>query len=166
MTVDASLPFHAQVANRPADLKNWPTPSVNYFEQIRRAALLSGVAPSLICAVCEQESAWNPWAIRFEPAFWLKYAAPHGVSVTELNARATSWGLMQVLGQTAREMGFADPYLSALCDPATGLFWGSRVLARKLANAGGNVESALLLYNGGGNQNYPAEVTARMGKYA
>ena len=65
---------------------------------------------ALVCAICEQESAWNPWAIRYEPAFFAHYVAPQlaagQISNTEAQARAFSWGLMQVMGQVAREHNF------------------------------------------------------------
>jgi len=48
----------------------------------------------------KQESAWNPWAIRFEPLFFAKYVASlytnNKVSASEAYARGFSWGLMQV----------------------------------------------------------------------
>ncbi len=47
---------------------------------------------ALVCAICEQESAWNPWAIRYEPAFFAHYIAPQlaagKISNTEAQARA------------------------------------------------------------------------------
>ncbi len=126
--------------------------------------------PALVCAVCEQESAWNPWAIRYEPAFYERYVAPlweRGAipTRTEATARAFSWGLMQVMGQVAREAGFAGSSLAELCDSAVGLEVGCRVLARKLAAAEGNVPRALLLWNGGGNPAYPQQVLDRAEKY-
>ena len=77
--------------------------------------------PALVCAVVEQESAWNPWAMRYEPLFFSKYVAGlytnNKISATEAYARGFSWGLMQVMGQVAREAGFDSLFLAALCDP-------------------------------------------------
>jgi soluble lytic murein transglycosylase-like protein len=79
----------------------------------RAAALAHSLDPALVCAVCEQESAWNPWAIRYEPGFLARYVAPlftaGKISATEAYARSFSWGLMQVMGQVAREHGFGVP---------------------------------------------------------
>src|SRR5882762_10514227 len=90
-----------------------------------RAAEAEGLDAALVCAVVEQESAWNPWAMRYEPAFFTKYVAPlytnNKISATEAYARGFSWGLMQVMGQVARESGFDAQFLSALCDPEQGL---------------------------------------------
>ncbi len=127
--------------------------------------------PDLVCAICEQESNWNPWAVRYEPGFFARYVAPaytsspHPWTITEAQARATSWGLMQVMGQVAREYGFKGAFLTELCDPAVGLEIGCLVLAAKLAAAEGNVQKALLLWNGGANAQYPDEVLARAEKY-
>ena len=106
--------------------------------------------PDLVCAIIEQESAWNPWALRYEPSFYAKYIAPRMAtgaiaSATEAHARAFSWGLMQVMGQVAREHGFTGASLAALCEPVTAVDIGCRVFAAKLAVAEGRVEPALAL---------------------
>jgi hypothetical protein len=36
----------------------------------RKAAATQSLDPGLVCAVVEQESAWNPWAMRYVPAFF------------------------------------------------------------------------------------------------
>jgi soluble lytic murein transglycosylase-like protein len=69
------------------------------------------------------------------------------------------------MGQLARELGFKGKFLSELCDPLVGLEYLCRALNQKLGFAGGNMEKALLFYNGGGNPNYPTEVLARVEKY-
>jgi soluble lytic murein transglycosylase-like protein len=141
----------------------------------RATAAAHQLDAALVCAICEQESAWNPWAIRYEPAFFTHYVAPQlaagKISNTEAQARAFSWGLMQVMGQVAREHNFgaasstnATP-LTQLCDPAYGLEIGCIVFAAKLASAHGDAAHALQIWNGGGNANYAAEVLARVGKY-
>ena len=134
----------------------------------RTTAQDEGLFPELVCAVIEQESSWNPFSIRYEPAFFEHYVKPimdtTTISITEAQARAFSWGLMQTMGQTVRELGFIGN-MASLCDPPVGILWGCKVLGHKLAMAEGNTEKALLLYNGGGNLQYPAQVLARMEKY-
>jgi len=135
----------------------------------RHAAQGEGLDPALVCAVVEQESNWNPWAMRYEPIFFAKYVAPlytnNKVSATEAYARGMSWGLMQVMGQTAREKGLGSLYLSTLCDPAVGLAVGCKVLRQKMDAVGGDTTRGLLAWNGGGNPDYAEEVQARMGRY-
>ena len=74
-------------------------------QMAERAASAEGIPAALVCAVVEQESNWNTWAIRYEPLFFAKYVAPlytnNKVGATEAYARGMSWGLMQVMGQTA-----------------------------------------------------------------
>jgi soluble lytic murein transglycosylase-like protein len=144
-------------------------PDVRLTELARKAAEAEGLDPAVVCAVVEQESAWNPWAMRYEPSFFAKYVAPlytnNKVGATEAYARGFSWGLMQVMGQTAREMGMSSLHLSALCDPATGLAVGCKILKTKLARAGGELRKALLAWNGGANPDYADEVVARMERY-
>jgi hypothetical protein len=134
----------------------------------KQIATAHALPPELICAVCEQESDWDIWATRYEPGFLSRYVAPlftnNKIDATEAHCRAMSWGLMQVMGQTAREHGFRGRFLAGLCDPEAGLSIGCAVLAHKLA-AAADVHSALLLWNGGANPDYPAQVLNRMRHY-
>src|ERR1700677_138364 len=140
-------------------------PTTEIVALARTTASAHGLDPALVCEVVEQESAWDADAIRYEPAFRTRYVAPLGLPPTEEVARSISWGLMQVMGQVAREHGFSGKFLSALCDPAAGLDIGCAVLAAKLASASDNVTRALELWNGGANADYAPQVLARMGKY-
>ena len=138
-----------------------------------------GLDEALVCAVCEQESSWDTWASRFEPDFFTKYIAgpflagnlqpgSGKVSQTEAYQRAFSWGLMQVMGQVAREEGFLGPSLVELCDPAVGLDVGCKHLAnivRRVGDVSDAQTVALLHWNGGGNLDYPKEVLARIPSY-
>jgi soluble lytic murein transglycosylase-like protein len=133
----------------------------------RAAAKLHALPEDLVCAVCEHESGgWNIWAIRYEPAFERKYDPVDATKYpTEHFSRAFSWGLMQLMGETARELRFTGKFLSELCDPATGVEFGCRKLAKCVADHPGDVRAALLAYNGGGNPQYPDLVLALVPKY-
>jgi soluble lytic murein transglycosylase-like protein len=140
-------------------------PSPDILALARASAARHALDPALVCAVVEQESAWDAHAIRYEPGFRTRYVAPLGLPPTEEVARSISWGLMQVMGQVAREHGFSGKFLSALCDPAAGLDIGCAVLATKLSAAGGNLARALELWNGGANADYAPQVLARIARY-
>lgn len=132
----------------------------------KRTATQHGLDPVLVCAVCEQESAWDTCAIRYEPGFFTRYIVPLKLSNdTEERARAFSWGLCQVMGQVAREHGFKGKYLSELLLPDIGLDVGCKVLVAKLKRAGGDLRKGLLFYNGGSRKEYSDEVLSRFEKY-
>jgi len=94
------------------------------------------VIPSVetVLGIIKQESNGATWANRFEPTFksWLMTRLgadikKFGNSIsrdTELHNRATSFGLMQIMGQTARERGFSGEFLTELCKPEIGLRYG------------------------------------------
>jgi hypothetical protein len=115
-------------------------------------------------------------AIRYEPAFRTRYVAPLGLPPTEEVARSISWGLMQVMGQVAREHGFAGKFLSALCDgprhrlrrPRGQALRGGRrpfSQARFAVDLEPFLDHALALWNGGANPDFAAHVLARIGEY-
>ena len=136
----------------------------------RRAATAQSLDSALVCAIVEQESAWNPWAMRYEPLFFAKYVASlytnNKVSASEAYARGFSWGLMQVMGQVAREAGFDALFLSALCDPEQGLTAGCKILRKKFDAMAGDTTRALLAWNSTNDATYPSKVISRMPSYA
>lgn len=131
--------------------------------------------PLLIAAIILTESGGNTLAGRYEPAFFRRYVetktsenlggfVPRGtISLdTEKNWRATSWGLMQVMGQTAREHGFKEVYLTSMLEPKIGIQVGCMVFSKYLASVNYHIDKALLRYNGGGNKDYPALVLSKV----
>jgi len=125
-----------------------------------------GLDPKLVCAVCEQESSWNPWAVRFEPAFearYIKPAIPTAPTTREMT-EAMSFGLMQIMGEVAIEFGWHGKFLTELCDPDTGVEFGCKKL-QKCFDVHGDADTALLAYNGGSNKDYPSQVLARVKNY-
>lgn len=83
---------------------------------------------ALVKAFVDVESGGNPWAVRYEPKFFEKYVKNAQITpkspcseATERSLRAHSFGLMQIMGQTAREVGFEGVFLTELLDPATNL---------------------------------------------
>lgn len=131
-------------------------------------ALNYGLDPALVCSVIAHESdGWNQYAVRYEPGFYDRYiSSMKNLSRTEMTMRATSFGLMQVMGQVAREQGFDGEYLTELFEPLNAVMHGCKKLKKCLEQEGGNVPAALLRYNGGGNANYPDLVMAHYKDYA
>ena len=133
----------------------------------KKIALEYSLEPALVCAVIEQESNWEPWGIRYEPGFYWLYERVRdlvkGKNQTESHARSISWGLMQIMGETARDFGFSG-HLASLCDPQVGIRYGCRKL-KHCFDKNSSVQEALLSYNGGSDKTYPTQVLARLGRY-
>lgn len=97
-------------------------------------ALSYGVDPKLAQSIAQVESQYNPWSMRYEPN-WMYYYNPLLYSknlgttlATERALQQISYGLMQIMGSVARELGF-DEELPKLCDPALGAQYGCMKLA-------------------------------------
>lgn len=132
----------------PAWLKDFP------LNEIEVEAKRLGLEKELITAVIAVESAGRPYAFRYEPHYrWLldvqKFAKMTGVSEeSEEIGQKTSWGLMQIMGGVARELGFKD-LLPELCRPEIGLRFGSQKLKNCLQRYPGDLESGIASYNAG-----------------
>lgn len=102
------------------------------------------------------------------------FPAPPGVSRdAEWSGQRASWGLMQVMGGVARELGCNALSLGEmLADPAMAVDLGCRHLKAKLARYDGDTASAIAAYNAGSarreadfrfeNQGYVDKVTAAL----
>jgi soluble lytic murein transglycosylase-like protein len=147
-------------------------------EIINQKARQFDIDPKLIRAFCTVESSMNPYACRYEPAFYDRYILPLTVEslrlrnplmqatriptiATERIQLATSWGLMQIMGQTAREFGFRGQFLAELTDPATGLEYALKYLQRKL-NAYSDIRDAISAYNAGHPSNLNQDYVDRI----
>lgn len=139
--------------------------TIEYRKALARTfAIKYSIDATLICAVIEHESSWNQYATRFEEAFYHHYIESMRLTATEAYTRSMSWGLMQIMGQTARERGFTGKFLAELTDPATGVDFGCRKLQNCL-NTTPNERTALLHYNGGSDASYPDMVLQFKSKY-
>lgn len=135
------------------------------IEDLKRIAVATalnmGLDPALCCALITNESSWNHEAARYEEGFFNRYIAAMKATISdpvELRLRATSIGLTQIMGQTARELGFDHKSLEELFEPLSNLTFGFRKLRKCLELENGAVHAALLRYNGGGDAHYPDRV--------
>src|SRR5579871_3408235 len=97
-----------------------PSPLMTKDEIIaleRQKAGEHGLDPALVCAVIEQESAFDTMALRMEPGFERRYIKNLHLGPSESVLRATSFGLMQVMGEVARENGFKGDFDDLCCKP-------------------------------------------------
>lgn len=121
---------------------------------VERFAHESGIDADLAIAVASVESSWNPNAVRFEPKWKYfhsdsaSFAKNLGITLeTEQALQAISWGLLQVMGAVARELGYAGP-IQLLSSPELGAEYGCKKLAKCLERYP-HEPDAIAAYNGG-----------------
>lgn len=93
-----------------------------FRQDVLEAAQTFGVDPLLVAAMIRQESGGNPNAV----------------------SRMGASGLMQLMPDTARQLGVGDPF-----NPRENIFGGVKFISQLLQQYQGNVELALAAYNAG-----------------
>jgi len=97
---------------------------------IQKYAKQHSLPISLVRAVVQTESTgWTDQRTRYEPGFFKWLVNRIRLSKAEYTARSTSYGPMQVLGQTARELGYTGSYEN-LHSIDIGIDYGCRYLSR------------------------------------
>lgn len=141
--------------------------------RIKKHADARGIDPYLLGALVCTESSGEQYAQRVEQGFWSRYKDAilkwvEGTTGTSDDkwARhpdiyASSYGLCQIMLQTAVEHGFTYRYPGELFDPDVNLTLACSILARHRSATGGDVRKMLLRYNGGGDPAYPDRVFRR-----
>jgi Transglycosylase SLT domain len=134
---------------------------IPFCDEIERAAREHALPASLIAAVIQEESRFDEWATRTEPRylrsrkvrrFATQFVRAHRLgptAFTELVDRSRSYGLMQIMGETAREQGFDAPYLAELYIPSNAISHGAMLLKRLLSRYRNDTLSAISAYNQG-----------------
>ena len=133
---------------------------VPYRSEIESAARLYSLPPSLIAAVIQEESRFEQFATRHEPGYMrsrsmrraaLAWSRTHALpnTATELADRSRSFGLMQVMGETAREQGFAARYLAEMYLPHNSIDHGAKLLRSLLDRYHHDTLAAISAYNQG-----------------
>ena len=106
-----------------------------YDDLIIKAAQEFRLDANLIRAIIKTESNFNTWANRYEPGCRYAvaisdFARKLDISYdTEMTNQQQSFGLGQVMGFLARELGFTD-HLTMLCQPEIGIFYMCKQLRR------------------------------------
>lgn len=117
------------------------------LQLIESKAAVHGLDPDLVEAHILTESSGKPDATRFEQGFHDQYVAPLGLTDnTEIWGRSTSWGLMQIMGQVARELGYQGSF-PGLLEPSINLEYGCKKLARCYKKYPG--DAGIAAYNSG-----------------
>jgi len=105
--------------------------------------------PDLVEAHVMTESSGKPNATRYEPGFYKTYIKKLGITnEVEATGRATSWGLLQIMGQVAREMGYQGSW-EGLCDPMVNLEYGCKKLAKCCRRYHPELDKGIASYNSG-----------------
>jgi soluble lytic murein transglycosylase-like protein len=123
------------------------------FPIVERISEIHEVDKFLIAAIADQESKWDTYAIRYEPGFpylvnVYEWAKATSVSMaTEKIGQQTSWGLCQVMGSTARWLGFRGDF-PQLCDPEVGITYGC-LYVKKLKERFTRLSDIVSAYNAG-----------------
>ncbi len=152
----------------PGLLKIWTHNEVE--TQTKRDRYYDRIDGDIILAMIEVESGGNPWQVRFERLYrWLweiEYKSQHWRATTklldgimpsastlwtEITAQRTSWGLLQIMGSTAREWGMKG-WLTQLLIPQINLEYGIRFFRHLVERYQGNVTDAVAAYNQGSNK--------------
>lgn len=130
-----------------------------YSDIINQVANQLGLDPILIQAIIMQESAGDTWARRFEKSYFdrerfldpERFAEASHLSVnTEKVDQSTSWGLMQIMGVVAREVGYSGK-LAKLLIPERGIFWACKKL-QLLTHKYQKLEDIIASWNAGSPQ--------------
>ncbi len=134
---------------------------IPFRDEIEQAATEHALPPSLIAAVIQEESRFDAWATRAEPRYLQsrnvrrlaeRFVRAHRLgptAFTELVDRSRSYGLMQIMGETAREQGFDRPFLAELYIPTNAISHGAMLLKRLLVRYHNDTLSAISAYNQG-----------------
>ena len=123
------------------------------MELIKKQATEKKLRLDLILAMVEVESSGNPYAMRYEKNYTYYYRPEifskkwnHSLD-TEKALQRFSYGLMQVMGGTARFLGY-EGRLIDLINPEVGLEWGCKYL-KNITREYLDISDQIAYYNGG-----------------
>lgn len=132
---------------------------------IERTASAYGIDPNLIGAVVVAESGGDTFAVRYEPLWKYFFEVEEFAKLsritnaTETMLQACSFGLMQIMGSVARELGHESSLLQ-LAQPEIGLMFGCKKLRALIRNYP-DLANTVAAYNAG-----TPRMNATTGKYS
>jgi hypothetical protein len=94
------------------------------------------INPNVISAIISTESNWQANTARYEKNFTYTFKADLFANMfnitlqTENTLQKFSWGLMQIMGGTARDLGFSG-WVPDLCKPEIGVMWGCEYFEKR-----------------------------------
>jgi len=106
------------------------------WDIINAAATSHGLDRRWIAAIIQKESGGDTWAVRYEPNWkyefhTLEMAKKSRTTVdTQRQLQKFSYGLMQVMGTVAYELGLRENPMKLCADPERGVLYGCLILAR------------------------------------
>lgn len=101
-----------------------------YLESIISLATTYNLPVNLVKAICMVESSGIATKFRYEPGYRWLLGNVTLMNPTEQVGQKCSWGLMQVMGAVARELGFHGDFPELCATPALGIDYGCRHLKR------------------------------------
>lgn len=123
---------------------------ISVFRGVEQIAKNNQVDPDVILAMIGVESSWNPYARRYEHAADRKLPDPDRPGLDDDIAEDdASYGLMQIMGSTARKLCFRAPDFTNLYDVELNLTFGCKLMSQLLHHSNWNYAVALARYNGG-----------------
>lgn len=144
------------------------------MNQVRRKAIRDlvdqiapqfGVDPDVVEAIVWTESSGNPRARRYEPHQDRNPDADTAGVDDGITEDDASYGLGQIMGYTARRLGFKNKDFSALYDERLSITFLCKLLHLELKAVGGDLKCALARYNGGPRGNPRKDGTLRNQAY-
>lgn len=159
---------------------DWILNTLGILGMLILSARQAQIPPELVLAMIEVESGGEAHAVRICPTY--AYTVPQARRPgncnldTELYMQRTSWGLMQIMGATARGIGF-EGWLPELCNPVLNVQVGVGHLGNLMSRYGKKfgLAGVVAAYNAGAprtradgrfvNQAYVDKVMKGMEKY-
>jgi soluble lytic murein transglycosylase-like protein len=124
-----------------------------FDEMIENHAKIESLDPNWVKAIIQQESRFNLYSIRYEPTYPYLFRPEFYSKIlnitldTEMMCQKMSWGLGQIMGGLARNLGFSKD-LPALIDSETNIIYICEYL-NQLKSHAKMPEQFFAGYNGG-----------------